>query len=640
LQDSLSQKDLLLVLDNCEHLILECAQLADTLLHSAPHLKILATSREALGIAGETTFPVPSLALPDASTLRTTNRTAETVSQYDAVRLFIDRALSVQPQFRVTNENAPSVAQVCARLDGIPLAIELAAARVKGLSVEQISSRLDDRFRLLTGGSRTALPRQRTLQAAIDWSYKLLSDAERVLLSRLAVFAGGWTLEAAEYVCAGGDEQVDTILELLLRLVDKSLVVAETEGTESRYHMLETIRQYAQEKLDEEGEGTEMRNRHLQYMRVFAKHAELRLKSAEQLEWMDRLELEQDNIRAALTWAEEVESVETGLELATSLWVFWVYRGHMKEGRSFLERLLAMSETTGQLRTRAKAHMAAGILAHNLEATASFLGHFEKSVLLWKRLGAEGRDGLFEVGHWRVSFDPEVERDPSLAGQYYHERLKHYRQLGDQSGIADTLQPIGLLAKRQGNLVLARQAFEESVAIFQETGDLIRLHNLKSNLAFVAFEEGNLDQARALTEEALVFFRRARFTFGIDSVLCLRGAIAIREGDYQSAKELYSEGLQVGEQVDDHSQVAECLIGFAGIAAADRAFDHAVRLLGATETNLRERALPLEHFDQVELERLAMFLRKELGEREFAKARNEGRALTMEQAIELALRAG
>lgn len=631
LKDYLSRKKLLLILDNCEHLIDACAQMASVLLHAAPSLKILATSREALGIGGEAPYPVPSLSLPAPAAVL-----PDALLQYEAVQLFVDRARAVDLHFQLTHKNGSAVGQICQRLDGIPLALELAAARVKGLSVEQIAARLDDRFRLLTGGSRTALPRQRTLQAAIDWSYRLLMLPEQLVLRRVSVFARGWTLEAAEFVCSLGLASGD-VLEILLRLVDKSLVVAETERTESRYHMLETIRQYAQEKLDETGEGVELRQHHLQYFRKLAKNAELRLRSADQLEWMDQVDVEQDNIRAALTWAGEGDSVEAGLELATSLWVFWVYRGHMREGLTFLERLLGLSETTSALPTRAKAHMAAGILAHNLGATFASRGHFEQSVMLWKRLGAVGTDGLFDVEHWIVAFDPEVERDSSLAGHYYQDRLKHYRQIADQSGIADTLQTVGLLAARQGNLVEARQAFEESLAIFQATGDQIRLHHLKSDLAFVEFEEGNLAQALTLTEDTIHFFRRARFTFVLGWVLCLRGAIAIRECDYVSAKALYSEGLQVVQQVDDHTQVPECFIGFAGIASADRSFEHAARLLGAAEAKLAERNMPLEHFDQVELERLAKFLSVELGETAFAKARAEGGALTTEQAIALAL---
>lgn len=334
LKDSLARKNSLLIPDNCEHLIEACAQISDTLLRAAPQLKILATSREALGIAGESTFPVPSLDLPQAS-----QTSPESLSQYEAVRLFIERAVAVQPNFHVTNQNAPAVAQICFRLDGIPLALELAAARVRGMSVEQIASRLDDRFRLLTGGSRTALPRQRTLQAAIDWSYKLLSEQERVLLQRLSVFVGGWSLEAAEFICSGAGLDSSEILDLLLRLVDKSLVVAQASEINSRYHWLETIRQYAQEKLVEAGETEFIRDQHLEFFSEFVARLEPRIRSAELPIALAELEADYDNVRAAIQWALN-KNVQKGMRMAAELVQFWRMRGLHSEARQTLRNLL------------------------------------------------------------------------------------------------------------------------------------------------------------------------------------------------------------------------------------------------------------------------------------------------------------
>jgi predicted ATPase/class 3 adenylate cyclase len=328
LQDYLEPKNILLLLDDCEHLLEACAQLADTLLHACPQLKILASSREALGIAGEVSFRVVSLSLPDPQHLPA----LETLTQYDSVRLFIERAVAVKSDFAVVNENAPAVAQVCARLDGIPLAIELAAARVKGLSVEQISKRLDDRFRLLTGGSRTALPRHQTLRAMIEWSYDLLTAAERVLLRRLAVFVGDCTLEAAEVVCSepvpsGGPADTAAaaaepairsaeVMDLLLRLVDRSLVVPEEQGGQARYRMLETIGQFAREKLSESKEETTQRARHLEFFLKFSEQAEPKLRSAESLVWLNQLGGEYENMRAALEWAREGERTQPAARLA------------------------------------------------------------------------------------------------------------------------------------------------------------------------------------------------------------------------------------------------------------------------------------------------------------------------------------
>ncbi len=299
LQEYLRTKNLLLILDNCEHLLDACAQLVDTLLRTCPGLKIIASSREALGVAGETPFRVPSLSLPDPRQLPT----IENLTQFDAVQLFIERAIAVKPDFQVTNANAPAVAQVCHRLDGIPLAIELAAARVKGLAVEQIAARLDDRFRLLTGGSRTALPRQQTLRTSIDWSYDLLSEKERVLLRRLSVFVGDWTLEAGEVVCIDNDSEASEVLDLLLRLVDKSLVVVEEQEGEARYRLLETIRQYARDKLLESGEAEQVRARHLEFFLTFAEKARPALRGIEQLKLLNRQRSEYENLRTAIVWA-------------------------------------------------------------------------------------------------------------------------------------------------------------------------------------------------------------------------------------------------------------------------------------------------------------------------------------------------
>ncbi len=321
LQDHLGAKTILLLLDNCEHLLEACAQLADALLHACPHLKILVSSREALGMAGEVSFHVPSLALPDAQHLPS----LEHLTQYDSVRLFIERAVAVKSDFIVTNENAPSVAQVCSRLDGIPLAIELAAARVKGLTVDQISKRLDDRFRLLTGGSRTGLPRQQTLRAMIEWSYDLLSEPERLLLRRLAVFISDWTLEAAEAVCAepdpaeGSNGSPIEVMDILLKLVDKSLVIAEEKGRQARYRMLESIREYASEKLTESEEVNLLRARHLEFFLTFSEQAEPKLSSADQLIWLNELGAEYANLQAALAWSRQAGSPQPVLRLARAV---------------------------------------------------------------------------------------------------------------------------------------------------------------------------------------------------------------------------------------------------------------------------------------------------------------------------------
>jgi len=342
LMDFLREKTALLVLDNCEHLIEACARLVETLLNAAPNLKILASSREALGVKGEQAWRVPSLSAPD----RKHPPSFEQLVQYESVRLFIDRALLVQPHFVVTNENATAVTKICQRLDGIPLALELAAARLRTLSVEQIATRLDDSFRLLTGGTRTALPRQQTLRALIDWSYNLLSEPEKILFRRLAVFVGGVTLEAAESVCSGEGIEPGDVLDLLDHLVDKSLIISVQDGRETRYRRLETIRQYAREKFVDSGEGATYRNRHLAYFLKWVQSMEPGLRGPQQVELLNRLENEIDNLRVALEWAQD-SNPASGLQLASMLKWFWHMCNLFEEGAGWLENLLAASEKSG-----------------------------------------------------------------------------------------------------------------------------------------------------------------------------------------------------------------------------------------------------------------------------------------------------
>jgi predicted ATPase len=294
----LGSKKVLLVLDNCEHLIDACADLAEALLHSCPELRVLATSREALGITGEVAWVVPSLSLPDL-------RHLESLPRYESARLFLERAAAVRPTFMLTEQNAPAVAQICYRLDGIPLAIELAAARAKVLSAEQIADRLDDSFRLLSAGARTAIPRHRTLHATMDWSYEWLPELERILVRRLSVFIGGFTLKAVESVCVGEDLQRNEVLDLLSHLVDKSLVLVAEHDGEARYRLLETVRQYGWEKLSESGEEGQLREQHARYYLALAEEAEPELKGEGQVAWLERLEREHGNLRVAMRWLLE-----------------------------------------------------------------------------------------------------------------------------------------------------------------------------------------------------------------------------------------------------------------------------------------------------------------------------------------------
>jgi predicted ATPase len=646
LMDYLRDKKTLLILDNCEHLVEACAQLTHTILGHSPFLKILASSREALGVQGEVAWQVPSLSLPDPTKIPKLER----LTQYEAIPLFLDRASLVNPHFRMTEDNAPVIAQICYRLDGIPLAIELAAARIKGLGPEQIASRLDDRFHLLTSGARTVLPRHQTLHALIDWSHDLLSESERALLRRLSVFAGGWTLEAAESVCAGDGLEPDQVLDVLLHLVDKSLIVAKTQETEPRYpaggslryHMLETIRQYAQEKLDESGEASLVHDHHLEYFRSLAMQARPHFRDSEQFVWLDRFETELDNLRAALTWALDGGSVESGLRLASDLGVdigaFWVNRGHMKEGRELLEQLLLKSQATAPIETLAAGYCSMAALEFWLDDFAGAHRHAERSESLWSQLGPPYESKATEARLIEIycSASLNAALDPLEVCQQFQDTLPIFRETGDRWMIAYILFGIAAGLRHSGDLVGARQTMQQSRNLFQECGDGIRVSHNNASLALIAIEEGRYTEAHNLCEETLPNFRQLRFSLG-DEPLWILGALSIMESNYAAAKAWYTECLLFDQEIGVNDQLPECLVGFASIANSEQRFERATQLIGGVETAVGVRQSPLEDFDLAELQRLRTVLREELGVVKFEEFVAKGRAMTTEQAIAFAL---
>src|SRR5579871_5132122 len=455
--DYLYPRRLLLLLDNCEHLLPASAELAETLLHACPDLCLLATSREALRLAGEQVFRVPSLPAPDPAHLPGEEKDlAAILLEYDACRLFLERALLQKPDFVLTGRNAPVLASVCHRLDGIPLALELAAARIGALSIEEIHSFLDHRFRLLIGGSRTALPRQQTLLAALDWSYDLLTEQERRLLERLSVFAGGWTLDAAEQVT-----ELDR-LDLLTSLAEKSLVVVEEREGKSRFRLLESIREYAKEKLQQAGEEKRWRDRHLEFYSHLAEEAAEGLKGAEQLEWLDRLETEHGNLRAALEWSRsEAGLAEKNHQLAGALWRFWQMRGHIHEGRSQLQRALEQEGAAGPTCALARALGGAGMLARDQSDYGAARMLCEQSLAVSRTLGDEKSlvESLGCLGSVFILLD-----DAEAARTCFEESLTLSRKLGDPWSIATALLNVGLAAYAQRDYPTARRLQEESLA--------------------------------------------------------------------------------------------------------------------------------------------------------------------------------
>ena len=636
LADFLRTKQALLVLDNCEHLIDAVARFADTLLNSCPHLRVLATSRESLNVEGEFNWLVPSLSVPDL--LRSPR--VEELTGYESVRLFVERARHRNRAFSLTPENASAVARICERLEGIPLAIELAAARV-GLSVEQIATRLDDSLSLLTTGSRTASPRQRTLRGTLDWSYALLSEPEQGLFCRLTVFAGGWTLEAAEAVGAGDTEQGE-VLDLLSRLVDKSLVVAEATGIGGvRYRMLEPIRQYAREKLEEGGEGAEVRSRHARYFLELAEEAEPRLRGPEDVEWLERLEADHDNLRVALSWALEREKIHLAVRLCGALGWFWLTHGYLGEGREWLEAALAKGGQTTSVAARAKVLEALFWLAYDqwdldrAEAVAQEGFELSNEAEAEAILAASFRTMLAAPAWVRGNYE--------RARELLEESIALSRKADDKIKLADALFELALATHYQGDYVRAKEIYEEGIVVCQEAGYTYLLPAFLQSLGGLLIREGNYERGAALNEEAEALFRehgyKGRLQFALDNL----GWAALLQGDHKRARRYYEECLLVCKELGDKLIASDSLEGLACISGAEGGAERAATLFGTAEA-LRETigAVAYQHSPEEEawLEPYLEAACSSLEEASWNAAWTAGRGMTLEKAIEYALSEG
>jgi predicted ATPase len=500
LLEFLKTKQLLLVIDNCEHLVEACARLAHQLLVQCPELKILATSREAMSVPGEVTFAVPPLAVPDPASFSLAPSSLQTALGNESVRLFVDRARSARPAFTMTASNAPAIAEICYRLDGIPLAIELAAARTKALGPQEILSRLHDRFRLLTGGGRTALPRQQTLRATIDWSYELLTEPERALFRRLSVFAGGSTLAATEIVGCTGDIAAENVLDLLSHLVDKSLVIAREGVGESRYHMLETVRQYGDARLRDANEAGPVRDAHLSHFLQFAKTAEPRLRDAGQREWLGRLHAETDNLRAALDWACSASHTQSGLELAGALGRYWHLRSEYSEGRYWLERVRRLPDAADYPDKYAWALYFEGVLATFQSDTETIRRILTRSLEVARscaniQCAAYALDFL---GHCEAVAD-----NLDLAEARMEESLSMFGEIGDRWGTAFNLWHAGLLRRRRDDPAGGLAFWERSLMIFQQLGDEHRAGILLRAIGAHLVENDEFQRGTEMLREAL-----------------------------------------------------------------------------------------------------------------------------------------
>ncbi|HSG43172.1 MAG TPA: adenylate/guanylate cyclase domain-containing protein [Anaerolineales bacterium] len=623
--DYLAKKKMLIILDNCEHLVDACAQMADCIMHAASDVQILASSREALGIAGEVTYRVPSLGLPDVDNLPA----LDSLSQYEAVKLFIDRTSAAIPDFKVTNANAPALAQICHRLDGIPLAIELAAGKIRVLGLDQLAKRLDDRFKLLTGGSRTAMERHQTLRATVDWSYNLLPPEEQILFRRLAVFLGGWTLEAAESVC--GDEPgsssvgSDDVLNILEQLINKSLVVTEDEGGTSRYRMLETIRQYANEKLVDSGESEGLRDRHLDFFLNLAKTAEPHLYRHEQLEWLAQLDADHENLRGALELALSKESAESSLRMCAALGMYWNIRGYWIEGSKWLSKAFAKPANNNDLNevsARARALISDADLADCIDdlermKESSNLG-YEFSQIAGKPL--EIAIAKYYVGrekfrrHWNshealTLIEQCIKEFHTMNAVYWKARsfqLKEY--------LLQNIEGTSYHSSLQGTLELAYQAGERAFLgyiLSRRASVMLNYHN-RLNECLELAKQGDMfcKQVGTPMNEATIIFAE----------------LAIIKGEYEQAEQLYQELRERFDLLGEKNHLEQAMFNVGRVALLGGELAKARKYLEDTLTIARQEN---EHFWMMfSLGFLSNPAFYDSGDHTFIKRVNEGARIT------------
>lgn len=587
----LKTKSMLFVVDNCEHLIAESARVVAALVQSCQNVRVLASSREALGVPGELLYRMPPLSRPTPNE----KTSLEALTQFEAVRLFIDRATFHQANFAATNANAPALAELCYRLDGIPLAIELAAARIRAMSVEEINNRLDNLFRLLTGGARTALPRQQTLRALIDWSYDLLNEQERLMWQRLSIFSGGWTLEAAEQVCSGDLIEDWEVLDLLISLVDKSLVIAESHLGETRYRLLETVRQYARDIMKESDPAEMTRTRHQEYFLQFAESAESAIMGPKQAEWLKRLDAEHDNLRIALeTCLQNADGGESAMRIAGSLGRYWWRRGYLRMGRDYLKAALAHPGSTGRTNARAKSLHWVGVMHHRLGEYAEARDTLEMGLQIAREVGEHSEEMfcLNTLGNMSVFL-----RELAQAREYYRQALELVRRLGDRYGEAMVLGNMGNLAYDEEDFAESSVLYRQAITIFRETGSQIGEAVYLANL----------------------------------------GRVQLRLGELVDAKDYLTQGLQITRQLRDRGQMVFGLWSFSQLNYEAEQYDRAARLLGASDSLREEIGSTLSNSAIEEHNVLQQAVQVALGEEAFQSHYRYGRGMNWDNAVAYAL---
>lgn len=638
LVEYLRSRELLVLLDNCEHLVEACASLTENLLRHCPGVRVLATSLEALGIAGEQVKRVPPLGVPSAE-----QTDLETIGRSEAVRLFVERARSLDESFDLGEGNAAALAEICRRLDGIPLAVELAASRTRLLSVEEIARRLDDRFRLLTGGRRTALPRQQTLKALIDWSYGLLSGSEQAMLRRLSVFCCGWTLDAAEAVCADGAVDSGEVLDLVAALIDKSLVVVEAGGGGTSYRLLETIRQYAQDRLLAEGEAQELRDRHLRYFLDLVERADSMLRGSEQQTWLSILDRHGDELRTALGWASERGLVEPFERLAVSMWRYWRVRSSFAEGRRWLEA--AVASTAGispdapkeAIELRGRCLIGAGSLANYQGDYVRALAVLSEGLALCRRIGDEPgiANALAILAHSRVMIGDDTEAEEML-----EESLAIFTRLERKRGVGYAKYCLGSLMVRREDYPRARIYLEEGLSLMEELEDSWWIENTLLELGWATERLG--DHAAALTalERAKALGRSFNDRRGTARALMHIASVKLSAGNPGEAGASYRESLTLFSQIGDKWGIVSCIEGVAAAAFREEDGEYAVRLLGAAAKTRERLKSTVRALEPREHESLLEESKRKLGEAEYNRLFAEGRDLALEAAVSQALAKG
>ncbi|MDQ4005595.1 MAG: AAA family ATPase [Actinomycetota bacterium] len=589
LRDHVRNREMLIVLDNFEQ-VMDASPVVADLLDGSFRLRILVTSREPLHIAGEQEYPVPPLSVPSAGS------SADAVEAAEATALFLQRATAVDPGFRITEQNAATVAELCARLDGLPLAIELAASRVKMMPPRAILERLEHRLELLTGGPVDLPARQRTLREAIAWSHDLLDEAERTLFRRLTVFAGGWTIEAAEAVGGLAPDAAD-VLGILGSLMDKSLVTrASVSADEVRLGMLETIREFGAEQLRVAGEGEASRDRHATFFLSLAERAEPHLRGIDQKRWLDQLETEHDNFRAALRHAIDAGDAMTGLRLVAALWRFWHLHSHLADGRRWAEEVLALPAAAARTAERAKGLTALGGLAYWQEDVPAFRRAYEEALSIARELGDPAAEA---EGVYNLSFAPAMEGDIETAVELLEQSRAMFEQLGNRRGVGDSLFILGIIARLRGELAGSRELAEES----------LRIH------------------------------RAADDRFGTTIALYARGRSAFEQGDLVTAESSYLEALDNDEQVGSRTGIALILENLAAQAGARGDHLRALRLSGASEA-IKEAAGGQAPPPLIDLPDPREAAGESLAEEVVKAAWEEGRAMTLEDALAYAREVG